>query len=110
LTKKTPYKGLGADSEEKREPVSDIDIAAADSLKVLDLKGPIREATEILGMGREVAIPRCIRILFKTTANLHNRPRTVLLAPLLCVGKPVSPFISLGLFEADGLVEACSVA
>jgi len=45
LTKKTPYKGLGADSEEKREPVSDIDIAVADSLKVLDLKWPIREAT-----------------------------------------------------------------
>jgi hypothetical protein len=31
-------------SEEKREPVSDIDIAVADSLKVLDLKRPIREA------------------------------------------------------------------
>jgi len=29
----------------KREPVSDIDIAVADSLKVLDLKRPIREAT-----------------------------------------------------------------
>ena len=34
----------GADSEEKREPVSDIDIAVADSLKLLDLKRPIREA------------------------------------------------------------------
>ena len=44
LTKKTPYKGLGADSEEKHEPVSDIDTAAADSLKVLDPKRPIREA------------------------------------------------------------------
>jgi hypothetical protein len=32
------------DSEEKHEPVSDIDTAAADSLKVLDLKRPIREA------------------------------------------------------------------
>ena len=31
-------------SEEKREPVSDIDTAVADSLKVLDLKRPIREA------------------------------------------------------------------
>jgi len=41
------WKGPGADSEEKREPVSDIDIAVADSLKVLDLKRPIREATEI---------------------------------------------------------------
>src|SRR6478672_11029738 len=37
------WKGLGADSEEKREPVSDIDTAAADSLKVLDPERPIRE-------------------------------------------------------------------
>ena len=37
-------KGLGADSEEKHEPVSDIGTAAADSLKVLDPKRPIREA------------------------------------------------------------------
>jgi hypothetical protein len=36
--------GPGADSEEKREPVSDIDIAVVDSLKALDLKWPIREA------------------------------------------------------------------
>jgi hypothetical protein len=48
LTKEAPYKGPGADSEEKREPVSDIDIAVADSLKVLDLKRPIREATYLL--------------------------------------------------------------
>jgi hypothetical protein len=39
-----PYwKGLGADSEEKHEPVSDIDTAVVDSLKVLDPKRPIRE-------------------------------------------------------------------
>ena len=44
LTEKAPYKGLGADSEEKREPVSDIDTAVVDSLKALDLKRPIREA------------------------------------------------------------------
>ena len=44
LTTKTPYKGLGADSEEKHEPVSDIDTVVADSLKVLDPKRPIREA------------------------------------------------------------------
>ena len=37
-------KSLGADSEEKREPVSDIDTAVVDSLKVLDPKRPIREA------------------------------------------------------------------
>jgi len=40
-----PYwKGPGADSEEKREPVSDIDTAATDSLKMLDPNRPIREA------------------------------------------------------------------
>ena len=36
----------------------------------------------ILGMGREVAIFRRIRILFKTTTNLHDLERTVLLAPV----------------------------
>jgi hypothetical protein len=44
LTKKAPYKGLGADSEEKREPASDIDTVVVDSLKVLDPERPIREA------------------------------------------------------------------
>jgi len=44
LTKKAPYKGLGADSEEKREPVSDIDTVLVDSLKAIDLERPIREA------------------------------------------------------------------
>ncbi len=40
-----PYwKGLGADSEEKHEPVSDIDTAVVDGLKALDPKRPIREA------------------------------------------------------------------
>ena len=36
--------GPGADSEEKHEPVSDIDTVAVDSLKALDPKRPIREA------------------------------------------------------------------
>ena len=40
----SPYMGLDADSEGKHEPASDIDTAAADSLKVLDPKRPIREA------------------------------------------------------------------
>ena len=44
MTKKTPYKGLGADSEEKHEPASDIDTVVVDSLKALDPKRPIREA------------------------------------------------------------------
>ncbi len=45
------WKGPGADSEEKHEPVSDIDTAAADSLKVLDPNGPIREADIDCGCG-----------------------------------------------------------
>jgi hypothetical protein len=38
------HTGLGADSEEKHEPVSNIDIVAVDSLKALDPERPIREA------------------------------------------------------------------
>jgi hypothetical protein len=38
------WKGLGADSEEKHEPASDIDSVVVDSLKALDPKRPIREA------------------------------------------------------------------
>ena len=38
------WKGLGADSEEKREPASDIDTVVVDSLKALDPERPIREA------------------------------------------------------------------
>src|SRR5947208_17012555 len=44
LTKKAPYKGLGAESGQKREPASDIDTAVVDSLKALDPEWPIREA------------------------------------------------------------------
>jgi len=43
-----PYwKGLGADSEEKHEPVSDIDTVVVDSLKALDPERPIREEADI---------------------------------------------------------------
>jgi len=38
------WKGLGADSEEKHEPVSDIDTVLVDCLKALDPNRPIREA------------------------------------------------------------------
>ena len=44
MTKKAPYKGLSAESEEKREPATDINTATVDSLKVLDPDRPIREA------------------------------------------------------------------
>src|SRR4029077_12787044 len=54
-----PYwKGLGADSEEKHEPASDIDTALVDSLKVLDPEGPIREA-DIVRLSRHFRkVPR----------------------------------------------------
>jgi hypothetical protein len=58
-----PYwKGLGADSEEKHEPVSDIDTVVVDSLKALDPKRPIREA-DIAQRGRHVRfVPNsCVR-------------------------------------------------
>jgi hypothetical protein len=42
--------------EKKHEPVSDIDTAAADSLKALDLEWPIREA-DILRALRDRAKP-----------------------------------------------------
>jgi hypothetical protein len=37
-----------ADSEEKHEPVSDIDTAVVDGLKALDPKRPIREADIVI--------------------------------------------------------------
>src|ERR1700684_2959541 len=43
-----PYwKGLGADSEEKREPERDIDTAVVDSLKVLDPTGRLEKRARI---------------------------------------------------------------
>ena len=59
------WKGLSADSEEKHEPVSDIDTAAADSLKVLDPKRPIREA--------DIALrPRRVRFSLRSRLNRRD--------------------------------------
>jgi hypothetical protein len=51
--------GLGAESEEKREPASDIEAAVVDSLKVLDPERPIREAdmTDLAGPRNPVLNP-----------------------------------------------------
>ena len=43
-----------ADSEEKHEPVSDIDTVVVDSLKALDPEWPIREA--IVALARRLAV------------------------------------------------------
>jgi hypothetical protein len=55
------YKGLGADSEEKREPASDVDTALVDSLKALDPNRPIREAdiaSKLVRAAKNVSVPR----------------------------------------------------
>jgi hypothetical protein len=56
LTKKAPYKGLGADSEEKHEPAGDIDAVVVDSLKALDPERPIREADIIAACKRPLLV------------------------------------------------------
>ena len=43
--------GLGAESEEKREPVSDIDTGVVDSLKVLDPDGRLEKRTNSRHLG-----------------------------------------------------------
>src|SRR5258708_8912471 len=49
----------GADSEEKHEPVSDIDTVVVDSLKALDPEWPIREA-DIRRSGWDVRFVPCV--------------------------------------------------
>ena len=57
LTKKAPYKGLGAESEEKHEPVSDIDTGVVDSLKALDPDGRLEKRTSTGLTSRSAAAP-----------------------------------------------------
>ena len=54
------WKGLGADSEEKREPAGDID-TVVDGLNVLDPKRPIREADIRQRIGHVCLVP-CVDI------------------------------------------------
>src|SRR5262249_61877066 len=62
-----PYwKGLGAESEEKHEPASDIDTGVVDSLKALDLKRPIREA-DMCSANRDVR--------FGPIADISDKPK-----------------------------------
>jgi hypothetical protein len=64
---RTPcWKGPGADSEEKREPASDINTCAVDSLKVLDPEWPIREADIAEGpscVTSQPSVPQLARVL-----------------------------------------------
>ena len=64
----------GVDSEEKHEPVRNIDIVVVDSLKALDPKRPIREADVIRARPK---IPNClIGQLVSLEANLEGPRRT----------------------------------
>src|SRR5258706_15237277 len=72
LTKKAPYKGLGAESEEKREPVSDIDTGVVDSLKALDPDGRLEKRARALapraGRFRLTRRPQCLALHWATAA------------------------------------------
>jgi hypothetical protein len=60
----------GADSEEKHEPVSEIDTVVVDSLKALDPEWPIREA-DIARRGRDGR--RAIAAVVNLTRSPHRR-------------------------------------
>ena len=64
------WKGPGADSEEKQEPASDIDTALVDSLKVLDPKGPIREADIFSWLLKSDKCRYCCKSLFGGTNEI----------------------------------------
>ena len=70
-TERLVHKGAGAESEEKREPVSDIDTEVVDSLKALDPRRPIREAD--IQSARSTCYSR--RQLFANAAIAASRPR-----------------------------------
>src|SRR5260370_41271180 len=67
LTKKAAYKGLGAESEEKREPASDIDPGVVDGLKVLDPDGRLEKRPY---NGRRSTSQRCQE---QTLAGTHHQ-------------------------------------
>ena len=72
LTQKAPYKGPDADSEEKQEPVSDIDITLVDSPKALDPNRPIREADMCSASGH-VCFGRWFQLVTATPVVVYRR-------------------------------------
>ena len=62
------WKGLGADSEEKRDPASDINTRVVESLKVLDPNRPIREADIHAAQAAEAAI-RSVELIVQPGAK-----------------------------------------
>src|SRR6476469_742048 len=77
-----PYwKGLGADSEEKHVPVSDIDTVVVDSLKALDPKRPIREADLIRKVERPESDPKLPFLTAPADSRVGRKPT---FAPCFC--------------------------
>ena len=64
------WKGLGAESEEKREPVSDIDTGVVVSLKVLDPDGRLEKRTNSSRLGYVRFVPI---LLQKSVASFFGR-------------------------------------
>ena len=100
---RTPcWKGPGADSEEKREPASDINTCAVDSLKVLDPKRPIREA-DIVRCGE---IRRYSSTSSAVASNVCGNVRPNVLAVLRF--RTRSNFVGCSTGKSDGF-EPCSI-
>src|SRR5258707_5649060 len=70
------WKGLGADSEEKHEPASDINTEGANSLKALDPKRPIREEAELVDASdlKCLATPERSQLFWKTRFRVRHQP------------------------------------
>ena len=68
------WKGPSADSEEKREPVGDIDTVAVESLKVLDPKRRLEKRTCDLRISLLYALKNVADGLRHAVARSFNRP------------------------------------
>src|SRR5215475_4597546 len=74
------WKGLGAESEEKREPVSDIDTGVVVSLKVLDPDGRLEKRTKSRHVGtsalcqkRTYAVQQNLLMMFQRRLSCVGR-------------------------------------
>ena len=71
LDKENPIQGPCADSEEKHEPVSGVDIAVAVCLKVLDLDGRLEKRRHV-GPERDRDAQAAGRLRMTTQARSHE--------------------------------------
>jgi hypothetical protein len=93
LTKKAPYKGLRADSEEKHDTVSDIDIVVVDSLKAPDRNGRLEKRPRRQRVGAAETGPEG-DILISRWANTRAKANEaiVLIAPILAFTAGIATF------------------